>query len=115
VPATPGSDVTVGNDSPGVSCHDSHRLRRFEQETQAVAVLNHSRILVIYDVGDYNDAPFLIRMEGESFLRGIRPRSLPQRRGDRPWGANRWPWWKIRESPSCLPSSQQMEGKEYRT
>ena len=46
---------------------DADRLRRFEQETQAVAALNHPNILAIYDVGQHNGAPFLVSelLEGE--------------------------------------------------
>jgi eukaryotic-like serine/threonine-protein kinase len=61
---------------------DGDRLRRFEQETQAVAALNHPNILVIYDVGHYNSAPFLVSelLEGES-LRAVLNRSpIPQRK-----------------------------------
>src|ERR1035438_9289173 len=61
---------------------DADRLRRFEQETQAVAALNHQNILAIYDVGHHNATPFLVSelLEGES-LRALLDRGpLPQRK-----------------------------------
>ena len=56
---------------------DPDRLRRFEQETQAVAALNHPNILAIYDVGHYEGSPFLVSelLEGES-LRAVLDRGL---------------------------------------
>ena len=61
---------------------DSERLHRFEQESRAVAALNHPNILAIYDVGESNGAPFLVSelLEGES-LRAVLDRgALPQRK-----------------------------------
>ena len=61
---------------------DADRLRRFEQETQAVAALNHPNILALYDVGHHNAAPFLVSelLEGET-LRALLDRGhLPQRK-----------------------------------
>jgi serine/threonine protein kinase len=47
---------------------DGDRLRRFEQEAQAVAALNHPNILAIHDVGEQNGAPYLVSelLEGNS-------------------------------------------------
>ena len=47
---------------------DDDRLRRFEQEAQAVAALNHPNILAIHDVGEQNGAPYLVSelLEGNS-------------------------------------------------
>jgi eukaryotic-like serine/threonine-protein kinase len=61
---------------------DADRLRRFEQETQAVAALNHPNILGIYDVGHLNSAPFLVSelLEGESLREVLNRGSLPQRK-----------------------------------
>src|SRR6185437_4646772 len=61
---------------------DPNRLRRFEQETQAVAALNHPNILAIYDVGQHNSAPFLVSelLEGESLRAVLNRGPLPQRK-----------------------------------
>jgi len=61
---------------------DGDRLRRFEQETRAVAALNHPNILALFDIGKYEHAPFLVSelLEGES-LRAVLDRgALPQRK-----------------------------------
>ena len=61
---------------------DNDRLHRFEQESRAVAALNHPNILAIHDVGEHNGTPFLVSelLEGGS-LRGIlNEGSLPQRK-----------------------------------
>jgi serine/threonine-protein kinase len=62
---------------PESFCRDADRLRRFEQESQAVAALNHPNILAIYDVGNYEGSPFLVSelLEGES-LRAVLDRGL---------------------------------------
>jgi eukaryotic-like serine/threonine-protein kinase len=66
-------DTRLGRDValkilPASFAGDGDRLRRFEQETHAVAALNHPNILAIYDVGHYNGSPFLVceLLEGES-------------------------------------------------
>jgi serine/threonine protein kinase len=53
---------------------DSDRLRRFEQEAQAVDALNHPNILAIHDIGTQNGAPmvpgsFMGATEKDSFNR----------------------------------------------
>src|SRR5262252_8963 len=47
---------------------DPDRLRRFTQEAQAAAALNHPNILAIYHVGTENGAPFIVSelLEGET-------------------------------------------------
>lgn len=56
---------------PETFAADPDRLLRFEQESLAVAALNHPNILAIYDVGDHDRAPFLVTelLEGESCAR----------------------------------------------
>ena len=50
---------------------DRERLRRFEQEAQAVAALNHPNILAIHDFGEHDGSPYIVTefLEGET-LRG---------------------------------------------
>ena len=47
---------------------DPDRLRRFEQEAQAAGVLNHPNITAVYDVGTYENAPYVVQelLEGET-------------------------------------------------
>jgi eukaryotic-like serine/threonine-protein kinase len=66
-------DTRLGRDValkilPESFARDADRLRRFKQEAQAVAALNHPNILAIFDVGYLDGAPFLVSelLEGES-------------------------------------------------
>jgi serine/threonine protein kinase/tetratricopeptide (TPR) repeat protein len=47
---------------------DADRLRRFEQESRATAVLNHPNILAVFDVGAHDGAPYYVAelLEGET-------------------------------------------------
>ncbi len=45
---------------PVAFAHDEERLRRFEQEAQAAAALNHPNILAVYQVGQHDGAPFIV-------------------------------------------------------
>jgi Tol biopolymer transport system component len=67
---------------PESFARDADRLRRFEQETLAVAALNHPNILAIYDTGHHNGAPFLVceLLEGESLRTMLDRGPLPQRK-----------------------------------
>src|SRR5438874_2444851 len=58
------------------------RLRRFEQEAQAVAALNHPNILAVFDVGQDRESPFLVSelLEGESLRATLDRGPLPQRK-----------------------------------
>ena len=61
---------------------DPERLRRFEQESQAVAALNHPNILAIYDVGTRDAAPYIVSelLEGESLRAILDKGPIPQRK-----------------------------------
>ncbi len=67
---------------PESFARDQDRLRRFEQESHAVAALNHPNILAIHDVGDYNGSPFLVSelLEGKSLRAALEHGALPQRK-----------------------------------
>jgi len=63
---------------PTAFAGDPDRLRRFQQEAQTSAALNHPRILAIHDVGQAGEQPFLVMeyVRGETlsaFLKRGRP------------------------------------------
>src|SRR5439155_8082081 len=62
-----GRDVAI-KVLPAAFSEDADRLRRFEQEAQAAGGLNHPNILVIYHVGEYERAPYIVSelLEGET-------------------------------------------------
>ena len=45
---------------PAFVSQDPDRLRRFEQEAQAAAALNHPNILAVYQFGVFQGAPYLV-------------------------------------------------------
>jgi serine/threonine protein kinase/tetratricopeptide (TPR) repeat protein len=53
---------------PAEFASDPERLRRFEQEARAAAALNHPNILVLYDIGSHEGAPYIVTelLEGET-------------------------------------------------
>jgi Tol biopolymer transport system component len=61
---------------------DPDRLRRFEQEAQAVAALDHPNILSIHDTGSYEGAPYLVTelLEGSTLRQRLAGGALPQRK-----------------------------------
>jgi eukaryotic-like serine/threonine-protein kinase len=61
---------------------DNDRLRRFQQEAQAVAALNHPNIVSIHDFGEYEGAPFLVSelLEGQTLRETLEAGPLPVRR-----------------------------------
>lgn len=75
-----GRDVAV-KVLPASFTVDRERLRRFEQEAQAVASLSHPNILAIYDVGQDNGTHYLVSelLEGES-LREMLSHGVPSHR-----------------------------------
>ncbi|MCA1607621.1 MAG: serine/threonine protein kinase, partial [Acidobacteria bacterium] len=76
-----GRDVAI-KVLPGAFSEDSERLRRFEQEAQAVGALNHPNILVIYHVGTHDGAPYIVSelLEGETLRERTAGAALPQRK-----------------------------------
>src|SRR5690349_4567925 len=66
---------------PASFAADAERLRRFEQEAQAVAALNHPNIVGIHDIGKHGDCPFLVSelLEGDN-LREVLARGVPSQR-----------------------------------
>jgi len=61
---------------------DPDRLRRFEQEAKAVALLNHPGILQIYDTGLHDGMPYLVMelLEGETLRERLESRPIPLRK-----------------------------------
>jgi len=61
---------------------DSDRLRRFEAEARAVAALSHPNILAIFDIGSYENCPYLVSelLEGQSLRERISSGVLPPRK-----------------------------------
>ena len=53
---------------PAAFARDPERLRRFQQEAQAIAALNHPNILAIHDFGEHGGSPYLVTefLEGET-------------------------------------------------
>src|SRR6266567_625217 len=62
-----GRDVAI-KVLPASFSQDADRLRRFEQEARAAGVLNHPNITAVYDIGNADDAPFVVQelLEGET-------------------------------------------------
>src|SRR3989441_11288595 len=81
------TDTKLGRDVaikvlPAAFSADSERLRRFEQEAQAAGALNHPNILVIFHVGTYNGAPYIVSelLDGQTLRERMAGAALPQRK-----------------------------------
>src|SRR5882724_7920749 len=59
---------------PESFAEDDDRLRRFQIEAQSAGALNHPNILAIYDIGTFQDSPYLVSelLEGESFAERLK-------------------------------------------
>src|SRR5262245_34075514 len=53
---------------PALFARDDAWLRRFEREARTAGALNHPNILVVFDVGTHDGAPYLVSelLEGET-------------------------------------------------
>src|ERR1039457_6000564 len=53
---------------------DHERLRRFAQEAQATAALNHPNIVSIFNVGQFNGSPYIVTelLQGETLRDRLR-------------------------------------------
>jgi serine/threonine protein kinase len=67
---------------PASLSSDKERLHRFEQEALAAAALNHPHILVVYDIGTHEGAPYIASelLEGESLRDRLRSGALSVRK-----------------------------------
>src|SRR3989441_8828133 len=67
---------------PAAFSADGERLRRFEQEAQAAGALNHLNILLIFHVGTYNGAPYIVSelLDGQTLRERMAGGALPQRK-----------------------------------
>ena len=67
---------------PSFVSQDPDRLRRFEQEAQATAALNHPNILAVFDIGTHQGAPYVVSelLEGETLRDRLRSGPLATRK-----------------------------------
>jgi serine/threonine protein kinase len=67
---------------PSFVSQDPDRLRRFEQEAQAAAALNHPNILAVHRFGTFEGAPYLVSelLEGETLRQQMERGPLPIRK-----------------------------------
>jgi Tol biopolymer transport system component len=68
---------------PRVFARDQEWLRRFKQEALATSALNHPNIMTVYDIGEYEGAPFIVAelLEGEELRKQLKEGPLSVRRG----------------------------------
>jgi len=67
---------------PPFVSRDPDRLRRFEQEAQAAAALNHPNILAVYQLGTFEGAPYLVSelLEGHTLRELLQRGPIPVRK-----------------------------------
>jgi len=74
-------DVALKILRPG-AVQDADRMRRFRQEAQAAASLNHPNIMAIHFVGEQDGTPYIVSelLEGESLRECLRAGAIPVRK-----------------------------------
>jgi eukaryotic-like serine/threonine-protein kinase len=67
-----GRDVAI-KVLPASFSKNPDRLKRFEQEARAAGVLNHPNVTIVYDIGQHNDAPYVVQelLQGETLRAGL--------------------------------------------
>jgi Tol biopolymer transport system component len=67
---------------PAAFARDPERMRRFKQEAQSVAALNHPNILAIHDFGEHEGSPYIVTefLEGETLRERLRSGALLARK-----------------------------------
>ena len=67
---------------PALLSRDTERLRRFEQEAQAAAALDHPNILAVFQMGTHDGTPYLVSelLEGATLREELRHKQLPVRK-----------------------------------
>jgi len=76
-----GRDVAI-KILPESFARDAERMRRFEQESRAVAALNHPNVLSVFDTGTQQGVPYLVceLLEGSSFRDLLGQGPIPARK-----------------------------------
>src|SRR6202051_4689454 len=67
---------------PAAFSRDPERLRRFKQEAQVVAALNHPNILAIHDFGEHEGSPYIVTelLEGQTLRGWLSGGAIPSRK-----------------------------------
>jgi serine/threonine protein kinase len=76
-----GRDVAI-KVLPAAFSRDPERLRRFKQEAQVVAALNHPNILAIHDFGEHEGSPYIVTelLEGQTLRGWLGGGAVPSRK-----------------------------------
>jgi len=76
-----GRDVAI-KVLPAAFSRDPDRLRRFKQEAQVVAALNHPNILAIHDLGEHEGSPYIVTelLEGRTLREWLGGGAVPSRK-----------------------------------
>ena len=67
---------------PASLSRDADRLRRFEQESRAIGMLNHPNILTVHDVGTHEGASYIVSelLEGETLREQVKDGAITPRK-----------------------------------